>query len=217
MKSSLWTVVSVFIGLAVFVVLVIAFFNFGFIERVDSSSDQSIQRHLFDSNTITFMSSFILVVMFSVFIGTQDKLASQSREFEKQTEKMEKEKAQLISSIKHTRQINSFIFDSQAIGDKCILLLYMIHGSYNGQIYSLNQTIRSTFSECNNGICDLGQRLNSYKEPIDTHERHDILSPLVSSFHKFQAFQRFNKKNLDPVLAIYIDDLISDFNELGVK
>lgn len=217
MKPKIWAVISVFIGIAVFTVLVLAFYNFGYVERAVASDNHDVQRRLFDANTITFMSSFILVVLFSIFISTQDRLSIQSRKFEQQTKKMEDEKEKILSSMEHTRIVHSYIMDAQAICDKSIILIYMIESSLKNNMYSPNQSIRSAFSECSNGICDLQQKIENYKKKLDIHEKHDILSPLVASHHKFQAFQRFGKDKLDQVLSDCIDSLMKDFESIGVS
>ena len=216
MKPKYWAIVSVFIGLAVFAVLVLAFYNFGYVERA-CSNNQEVQRRLFDSNTITFMSSFILVVMFSLFFSTQDRLESQSRAYEKQTELINQEKETLLSSMKHTQKVNTLSLEAQAICDKCILLLSIMEISSIGTSISPNKPIRSLFSECYNGISDLEQRLKSLESPLSTSDKHIVFSPLVSAFHKCQAFQRLYTKNMDPVLVIYIQDLMQSFNEIGVS
>lgn len=208
---------SVFIGVAVFAVLVLAFFNFGFVERAGNTSSHEVQRRLFDANTITFMSSFILVVLFSIFISTQNRVADQSRELEKQISSLEKEKKELSSSIEHIQQLNRFIIDAQAICNKCILLLYMIDSSREGNQYVPNKAIRSTFSECTNEIKDLELQLKNSEKNLSTHEKHAILAPLVDSNHKFQAFQTMNKKFLDKDLKEHIDGIMGYFTDIGVK
>lgn len=114
-----------------------------------------IGRKLFDANTITFMCSFLLVVLLTILLSSQEKFVAQNEKMEESLKKLEDQKLDLSAFNEKRQRVLEYSINTISIATNCKLLQYMLADNN----YQESQIINAILSQTNNELADLNTKI----------------------------------------------------------